>query len=63
MLFFLYVILTGIERFFIEKIRVNPDIRLLGIEATQAEYISALLVLIGIAGIIWTRMRKADPIV
>lgn len=57
MLFFIYVLLTGIERYFIEKIRVNPDIRIAGIEATQAEYISVLLVVIGIAGIIWTARR------
>ncbi len=56
-LFFVYTILTGIERYLIEKIRVNPDIEFLGIQATQAEYISVLLVLIGVAGIIWTVQR------
>jgi prolipoprotein diacylglyceryltransferase len=52
-LFFIYVIFTGIERFFIEKIRVNPDIKIAGIEATQAEYISVILLIIGIVGVIW----------
>ena len=60
MLFFVYVILTGVERFFIEKIRVNPDIELFGLQATQAEYISITLVIIGIAGIIWTWRRSAN---
>ncbi len=56
LLFFIYLIFTGIERYLIEKIRVNPDISILGIEASQAEYISALFVLAGIAGCIW-RLR------
>jgi prolipoprotein diacylglyceryl transferase len=53
MLFCIYLFFTGLERFFIEKIRVNPDINIAGIEATQAEYISALLIFGGIAGMIW----------
>ncbi len=58
MLFCVYLIFTGVERFFIEKIRVNPDINIAGIEATQAEYISALLILAGIAGAVWLWRRK-----
>jgi prolipoprotein diacylglyceryl transferase len=58
LLFFIYVILTGVERFLIEKIRVNPDIDIAGVRATQAEYISVLLVLIGISGIAWCLKRK-----
>jgi prolipoprotein diacylglyceryltransferase len=57
MLFFVYMILNGIERFFIEKIRVNPDINILGMKATQAEYIAVLFFLIGIAGCYWTWSR------
>jgi prolipoprotein diacylglyceryltransferase len=49
-----------VERYLIEKIRVNPDIEMLGIKATQAEYISVLLVLIGVIGIIWT-VRRHQP--
>jgi len=60
MLFFIYVILTAVERYFIEKIRVNPDIELFGIQASQAEYISVLLFIVGIAGIFWTYRRKSD---
>ncbi len=33
----LYLILNGIERFLIEKIRVNPDMNFLGFQLTQAE--------------------------
>jgi phosphatidylglycerol:prolipoprotein diacylglycerol transferase len=61
MLFFLYVLLNGIERFFIEKIRTNPDISLFGMEATQAEYVAGLLILTGIAGMVylWRNGQKA----
>lgn len=52
-IFFLYVFLNGIERFWIEKIRTNPDITLFGIEATQAEYVAFLLILIGAVGMAW----------
>jgi phosphatidylglycerol---prolipoprotein diacylglyceryl transferase len=57
-LFFIYMILAGIQRFFIEKIRVNDKIHLMGIEASQAEIISVLFVIAGIAGIIY-RVRKS----
>ncbi|HZV69942.1 MAG TPA: prolipoprotein diacylglyceryl transferase family protein [Saprospiraceae bacterium] len=61
-IFFIYVLLNGIERFFIEKIRTNPDISFMGIEATQAEYIAFLLIVIGIVGITWlyVKREKAD---
>ena len=52
-LFFIYVFLNGVERFFIEKIRTNPDITIAGMHATQAEYIAFLLIILGIVGIVW----------
>jgi phosphatidylglycerol---prolipoprotein diacylglyceryl transferase len=52
-LFFIYMILNGIERYFIEKIRVNDKIHLMNMELTQAEIISVLFVIVGIIGIIW----------
>ena len=58
MIFFLYVFLNGIERFFIEKIRTNPDIAILGIKATQAEYIAGLLIVIGLVGIVWLYVKR-----
>ena len=57
-LFFIYVFLNGIERFFIEKIRTNPDINLLGMKATQAEYVAALLIIIGLAGIVYLYLKR-----
>jgi len=40
-------VLNGIERFFIEKIRVNTKYDQLPFKPTQAEIISSLLVLTG----------------
>ena len=47
LLFCFYLIMNGIERFFIEKIRVNTEYNILG-GITQAEIISFLLILSGI---------------
>jgi len=47
-LFGIYLILNGIERFFIEKIRVNTKYDLFGFHPTQAELISSFLVITGI---------------
>jgi prolipoprotein diacylglyceryltransferase len=60
MLFFIYCILNGVERFFIEKIRVNEKIMLGGLEMTQAEIISSLVFITGIVGcwILWNRHQK-----
>lgn len=62
-IFFLYVFLNGVERFFIEKIRTNPDITVFGIEATQAEYVAFLLILTGLIGMIWLYIkRRRNPV-
>jgi prolipoprotein diacylglyceryltransferase len=55
-LFALYLILNGIERFFVEKIRVNNQMDLFGLHPTQAEVISACLVLTGV--ILWVYLRQ-----
>ncbi|MCB0572617.1 MAG: prolipoprotein diacylglyceryl transferase [Phaeodactylibacter sp.] len=57
MLFFLYLIFNGAERFLIEKIRVNPQYTNLGITYTQAELIAVILFLIGLAGclLVWRK--------
>ena len=58
-MFGLFMILNGFERFFIEKIRVNNKHSLLGLHVTQAEIISTLLILAGIAVIVYfTRIHK-----
>jgi len=50
-LFCLYLILNGLERFFIEKIRVNNRLDFFGLRPTQAEVISAALVITGV--VLW----------
>ena len=52
-LFSIYLVFNGIERFFIEKIRINPDYHFLGIDATQAELIAVLLFVLGLFGIFY----------
>lgn len=54
MMFSLYLILAGVERFFIELIRVNSKYHVGGLSFTQAELISTIMVMLGIAGIIWS---------
>lgn len=55
----IYLILNGLERFFIEKIRVNSTYTIVGLHPTQAEIISLFLVLSGI--IILIIKRKHYP--
>ena len=51
-MFGIYLILNGVERFLIELIRVNTKYHVAGISFTQAEMISLILVLGGIALIV-----------
>lgn len=55
-LFCLYLFLNGMERFFIEKIRVNNKMELFGFYPTQAEVISFLLMISGI--VLWIFLRQ-----
>lgn len=57
-IFGIYLILNGVERFFIEKIRVNTKYEIFGFHPTQAEIISSLMV-IGGAVFIWYCHRRA----
>src|SRR5688572_5766428 len=62
-LFCLYLILNGLERFFIEKIRVNNRMDFLGFQPTQAEVISLGLVLTGV--LLWiylSRKYRTTPV-
>jgi len=47
-LFALYLMVNGLERFFIEKIRVNRQLDIFGFRPTQAEVISTLLFFSGL---------------
>lgn len=57
-LFSWYLLFNGIERFFIELIRVNSQYHVAGLSFTQAQLISTIFVLIGIGGIIFLRKRE-----
>jgi phosphatidylglycerol---prolipoprotein diacylglyceryl transferase len=59
-LFAIYLIFTGLERFIIEKIRVNVVHDLGGIKLTQAEIISLILMVIGLVMAIfcWKKAQK-----
>lgn len=57
-LFALYLVLSGVERFFIELIRVNPEYDLFGLTVTQAEVIAVLLVAAGLAGLALLSRRR-----
>ncbi len=59
-LFGLYLVMTGAERFAIELIRVNNVGTYLGIPATQAQVISVVLALVGLAIIAVTMRRDAS---
>ncbi len=57
-LFFTYLICNGLERFLIEKIRVNNAYHLLGHPVTQAEIISFSLIIAGIIGLWWVKNKS-----
>jgi phosphatidylglycerol:prolipoprotein diacylglycerol transferase len=54
-IFGLYLVLNGIERFFIEQIRVNTKYETLPFQPTQAELIALLLVLAGTVLMIYSK--------
>jgi prolipoprotein diacylglyceryltransferase len=56
------MVVNGIERFLIEKIRVNAVYELFGKTATQAEIIAVLMFFGGLA-IMFIQMRKPLPAV
>ena len=58
MLFTLYFIIAGIERFLIEHIRVNNLYDVFGFKFTQAELLSTLMVVAGIVITIILYKRK-----
>lgn len=59
-MFSVYLILNGMERFFIEKIRVNTLYHIGNFGFTQAELISTILFLLGVTGVVYftTRNKK-----
>ena len=58
MLFGVYLIVNGLERFFIEKIRINTTYNIFGNEITQAEIISSLLIITGLGIVVYLKHFK-----
>jgi phosphatidylglycerol:prolipoprotein diacylglycerol transferase len=60
-MFCLYLIINGVERFFVEQIRENTVLFKIGsYTVTQAMFIAILLILTGTAGIFYFRKKNAD---
>lgn len=58
LLFCIYLMLNGIERFGIEKIRINTTYNIAGHHITQAELISTLLFVAGLVGAVILSTKK-----
>ncbi len=56
-LFSIYLVLNGVERFSIEMIRVNPHYHIMGFNISQAQLIALLLMIFGIAGLWFFTLR------
>ena len=63
-MFGVYLILNGMERFAIEKMRVNNPYTFIGIRATQAQWIALALVIAGVSLIIYSKLfhRNTKPV-
>ncbi len=57
-LFSIYLIFAGLERFFIEMIRVTKRYNLGGIELSQAQIISVLMAITGVVMIVYMIIKK-----
>jgi prolipoprotein diacylglyceryltransferase len=60
MLFSIYLVFNGLERFFIEKIRVNTLYHIGDFGFTQAELISSILFLLGVIGLFYFKKREQN---
>ncbi len=60
LLFFMYMIYNGVERFFIEKIRINEKYEMFGMNLSQAQYISIGFVIVGILGSVYLWRKKEN---
>jgi prolipoprotein diacylglyceryltransferase len=56
----IYFIFNGLERFIVEKIRVNNRYDFLGIHPSQAEIISFCLILFGLFILVKVRLKASN---
>lgn len=61
MIFGIYLIFNGLERFFIEKIRVNSTYDLFNFKITQAEIISTLTFIAGVIMVTYLYRKNRHP--
>jgi prolipoprotein diacylglyceryltransferase len=61
-MFAAYLMLNGLERFCIEQIRVNNKFDVFGLQATQAEVIAVLLIVVGASIFLYRRRLKHSTI-
>lgn len=61
MLFSIYLVMNGVERFLIEKIRVNTQYHIGALDITQAEIISVILFALGLFGIYRLNRKNKKP--
>ena len=57
-MFGLYLFLNGMERFFVEMIRVNITYTIFGIQSTQAEIIAVMLMIVGLLTITYAKFKS-----
>lgn len=62
MMFFIFILCNGLERFFMEYIKVNIEHCVFGICFTQAQYIALVFCLMGISGLIWLKSRQQKTV-
>ena len=58
-IFFIYLLFTGVGRFFIEFIRVNPRYNYFGFDLSQAQYIALIFIMIASFGLIYKLRGKS----
>ena len=58
MLFCIYLILNGLERFLIEMIRVTEKYTIMGFNLTQAQLIGIIISVVGVIGVIYLYNKK-----
>jgi prolipoprotein diacylglyceryl transferase len=58
LLFTIYLMMNGLERFFIEKIRINNIIQFAGFQFTQAELIASIIFLLGLTGFVYLILKN-----
>ena len=55
--FCIFLVLTGIERFFVEFIRINPTYDFFGMDLSQAQFIAVAMIFAGIGGYFYLKKK------